>query len=76
MYMLKLSKFIFQTDSDMRTRVQIQFLRLTSILGAVPCDRIDGQPGSDVARTDHGHLDPVALDLGPQAVEEGLGGVL
>lgn len=102
MNLLKLTKFvIFQTDSDMRTRVQIQFLnhiwnlkhcivvalifssssrtntsRLTSVLGAVPCDRIDGQPGSDVARTDHGHLNPVALELGPQAVEEGLGGVL
>lgn len=49
---------------------------LTSILGSISCDSVDRQVGLDVPGADHSHWDPVALDLCPQAVEVGLGGVL
>lgn len=49
---------------------------LTSVLGAVSCDGVERQVGPDVPRTDHGYMDPAALDLGSKAVEVGLGGVL
>lgn len=48
---------------------------LTSVLGAVSRDGVERQVGADVAGTDDGYADPVALHLGPQAVEVGLGGV-